>query len=182
MPPRDGRESRRVCQRDRDSPRDDARAGTDDRDHAADKCGACLGRDRPGESGPSCRDDRESVPGDDEEGDAVQSERAARAELLLAASMMACRQRPVPVWSAVHDNAWTTLVTEQPRGTFAAVAFAESHRTVTADYIEDSPETAKAAALDALKAKTGHDLCSPRCAPWESYTHAYEYDDEGSDQ
>lgn len=91
---------------------------------------------------------------------------------------MAMQHRHLRVWTATHENGWTALVTEHPDGTFAAVAVPDADRvTASADYIEDSPETAMTAALYALKSKTGHDVCSARCGGWESYTHLYEYDD-----
>jgi hypothetical protein len=39
------------------------------------------------------------------------------------------------------------------------------------DYIEDSPEFARAAALFALKRKNGHATCSDRCTGFEMRTH-----------
>jgi hypothetical protein len=77
--------------------------------------------------------------------------------------------RRLVVWEARHDNGWTTVVMEQPDGTF--VAWAGPHETVGVDYVEDTPEHAEAAAMFALKRKSGHALCSPRCSPFEMRTH-----------
>jgi hypothetical protein len=66
--------------------------------------------------------------------------------------------------------ATTTVVMEQPDGTF--VTWAGPGVTVGVDYVEDCPEHAQAAAMFALKRKSGHDECSPRC--WrrrEAETH-----------
>lgn len=57
---------------------------------------------------------------------------------------------------------------EQPDGTF--VAWAGQGGPVGSDYVEDSPEFAKAPALFALKRKSGHDRCSPRCTDFEMQT------------
>ena len=78
--------------------------------------------------------------------------------------------RMLTAWTAHHDNGWVTTVLETPHGTFAAWA-APDAETVSVDYIEDTPEHAQAAALFALKRKTGHDQCSPACSAWQLHTH-----------
>ena len=50
---------------------------------------------------------------------------------------------------------------EQSDGTF--VAWAGPDESVGVDYVEDTPEHAQAAAMFALKRKSGHGECSPRC-------------------
>ena len=60
-------------------------------------------------------------------------------------------------WEARHDNGWTTLVMEQSDGTF--VAWAGPDESVGVDYAEDTPEHAQAAAMFALKRKSGHAEC-----------------------
>ena len=77
--------------------------------------------------------------------------------------------RRLVVWEARHDNGWTTLVMEQLDGTF--VAWAGPDESVGVDYVEDTPEHAEAAAMFALKRKSGHDRCSPRCSDFEMRTH-----------
>jgi hypothetical protein len=71
--------------------------------------------------------------------------------------------------SSPRDNGWTTLVMEQPDGTF--VAWAGPDETVGVDYVEDSPEHAQAAAMFALKRKSGHAECSIRCSAFEMRMH-----------
>jgi hypothetical protein len=39
------------------------------------------------------------------------------------------------------------------------------------DYVEDTPEHAEAAAMFALKRKSGHAECSPQCGQWEMRMH-----------
>ena len=73
------------------------------------------------------------------------------------------------IWEARHDNGWTTLVMEQSDGTF--VAWAGLDESVGVDYVEDTPEHAQAAAMFALKRKSGHDQCSIRCSGFEMRTH-----------
>ena len=75
-------------------------------------------------------------------------------------------RRSLVLWEARHDNGWITIVMEQPDGTF--VAWAGLEETVGLDYVEDSPEHAQAAAMFALKRKSGHasarlDARSSRC-------------------
>jgi len=77
--------------------------------------------------------------------------------------------RRLVIWEAQHDNGWTTVVMEQPDGTF--VAWAGPGEIVGVDYVEDTPEHAEAAAMFALKRKSGHTGCSPRCSPFEMRTH-----------
>ena len=62
--------------------------------------------------------------------------------------------RHLVIWEARHDNGWTTLVMEQSDGTF--VAWAGPDESVGVDYVEDTPEHAQAAAMFALKRKSGH--------------------------
>ena len=71
-------------------------------------------------------------------------------------------RRRLVVWEARHDNGWTTVVMEQPDGTF--VAWAGGGDSIGVDYVEDSPEFARAAAMFALKRKSGHAAC-PTAAP-----------------
>ena len=77
--------------------------------------------------------------------------------------------RHLVIWEARHDNGWTTLVMEQSDGTF--VAWAGPDESVGVDYVEDTPEHAQAAAMFALKRKSGHAQCSIRCSPFEMRTH-----------
>ena len=77
-------------------------------------------------------------------------------------------RRPV-ISKANDDNGWTTLVMEQSDGTF--VAWAGPDETVGVDYVEDCPEHAQAAAMFALKRKSGHSECSPLCSAFEMQTH-----------
>ena len=58
---------------------------------------------------------------------------------------------------------------EQPDGTF--VGWAGLDEAVGVDYVEDCPEHAQAAAMFALKRKSGHAECSPRCSDFEMRTH-----------
>ena len=83
--------------------------------------------------------------------------------------MVEPQSRRLVVWEARHDNGWITLVMEQPDGTF--VAWAGLGHTIGVDYVEDSPEHAQAAATFALKRKSGHAECSPRCSEPEMRTH-----------
>ena len=84
--------------------------------------------------------------------------------------MTELQRRSLALWEARHDNGWTTVVLEQPDGTF--VAWAGLGDVIGVDYLEMSPETAQAGALFALKQKSGHSKCSPRCSPWEMRTHS----------
>ena len=77
--------------------------------------------------------------------------------------------RRLVVWEARHENGWTTVVMEQPDGTF--IAWAGPDETVGVDYVEDCPENAQAAAMFALKRKSGHDQCSIPCSGFEMRTH-----------
>jgi hypothetical protein len=78
-------------------------------------------------------------------------------------------QRSLALWEACHDNGWITIVMEQPDGTF--VAWAGQGDAIGVDYVEDGPDFARAAALFALKRKSGHDRCSARCTDFEMRTH-----------
>ena len=51
------------------------------------------------------------------------------------------------------------------------VAWAGPDETVGVDYVEDTPEHAQAAAMFALKRKSGHTKCSIRCSAFEMRTH-----------
>jgi hypothetical protein len=79
------------------------------------------------------------------------------------------QKRRLLVWEARHDNGWTSVVAEQPDGTF--VAWAGRADTIGVDYVEDTPEHAQAGALYALNRKSGHAKCSSRCSDWEMRTH-----------
>jgi len=79
--------------------------------------------------------------------------------------MSELQSRRLVVWEARHDNGWITLVIEQPDGTF--IAWAGTGDGIGVDYVEDSPEFARAAALFALKRKSGHAACSERCSDFE---------------
>jgi hypothetical protein len=79
------------------------------------------------------------------------------------------RSRRLLVWIARHDNGWTSVVAEQPDGTF--VAWAGLGESIGVDYVEDTPEHAQAAALFALNRKSGHTACSARCTEWELHAH-----------
>ena len=82
--------------------------------------------------------------------------------------MSQSEHRRLAVWEARHDNGWITAVLEQPDGTF--VAWAGPTEAIGVDYVEDSPEFARAAALFALKRKSGHAACSPACSDFEMRT------------
>ncbi len=79
------------------------------------------------------------------------------------------QSRRLAVWEAHHDNGWSTMVIEQPDGTY--VAWAGPGEAVGVDYVEDSPEHAQAAALFALQRKSGHTGCSTRCSAFRMRTH-----------
>lgn len=83
--------------------------------------------------------------------------------------MTGVRPRRLLVWRARHDNGWSTVVAEQPDGTF--IAWAGQGDVIGVDYVEDGPEHAQAAALFALNRKSGHVACSNRCTDWEMHTH-----------
>jgi hypothetical protein len=76
--------------------------------------------------------------------------------------------RRLVIWEAHHDNGWKTVVMEQPDGTF--IAWAGQGEAVGVDYVEDNPEHAQAAAMFALKRKTGHAKCSAECSEFEMRT------------
>ena len=59
--------------------------------------------------------------------------------------MIDAEHRHLLIWEARHDNRWTTLVMEQPDGTF--VVWAGPDESVGVDYVEDTPEHAQAAAM-----------------------------------
>jgi hypothetical protein len=89
--------------------------------------------------------------------------------LLAVPTMTEPERLHLVIWEARHDNGWTTLVMEQSDGTF--VAWAGLDESVGVDYVEDTPEHAQAAAMFALKRKSGHDQCSSRCSGFEMRTH-----------
>jgi hypothetical protein len=49
-------------------------------------------------------------------------------------------QRQLAVWTARHDNGWTTIAFERPDGAFAAGAGPDGENPIVLDYVEDSPE------------------------------------------
>ena len=73
--------------------------------------------------------------------------------LELAREMTERERRHLVIWEASHDNGWTTLVMEQPDGTF--VAWAGPDETVGVDYVEDCPEHAQAEAMFRAETKVG---------------------------
>jgi hypothetical protein len=77
--------------------------------------------------------------------------------------------RQFAVWTASHDNGWTTGATENPDGTFSAWATSEPAGAIRPDYIEDGPENAMRAAEYALEQKTGHAQCSRACSGWQMH-------------
>ena len=79
------------------------------------------------------------------------------------------QHRHLVIWEVRHDNGWTTLVMEQPGGPL--VAWAGPDESVGVDYVEDTSEHAQAAAMFALKRKSGHDQCSVQCSAFEMRTH-----------
>ena len=83
--------------------------------------------------------------------------------------LMDVTNRRLILWEARHDNGWTTLVMEQPDGTF--VAWAGPGEAIGVDYVEDTPEHAQAAAMFSLNRKSGHGEGSSRCGSWEMRTH-----------
>jgi hypothetical protein len=70
------------------------------------------------------------------------------------------------LWTATHDKGWTTGVTENPDGTYAAWVTRETTGPVTAAYVEDTPENAMRAADYAVAEKTGHRQCSSASSRW----------------
>jgi hypothetical protein len=80
--------------------------------------------------------------------------------------------RRLAIWEARHDNGWTTIVMEQPDGTF--IAWAGRGDAIGVDYVEDSPEHAQAAAMFALKRKSGHAACSAGCSEVEMRTRTVQ--------
>ena len=74
------------------------------------------------------------------------------------------------LWTALHDNRWTTTVVENPDGTFSAWA-APDGETRRVDAVEHGAETAKRAADLALARETGHTECSPDCRSWSRRTY-----------
>ena len=97
----------------------------------------------------------------------------ARSSVTIGAISRVHRMTHASVWTATHDNGWTTGVTTKPDGTFAAWLTRESTGPVIPDYIEDSPENAMRAAEYALRQKTGHATCSSTCSGWQLHTHAH---------
>ena len=75
------------------------------------------------------------------------------------------RRREHTVWHADHDNGWVTVIAENQDGTWAAWAFPKNE-TASIDYIEQSADRARAAALHALEWKSGHTDCTGCCSVW----------------
>jgi hypothetical protein len=94
------------------------------------------------------------------------------------------KPRHVAFWSARHDNGWTTIVCEQPDGTFAVIVAPETARDVSPDSIDGALQTAKASASRALEEKSGHRECSDACERWAKHSQLFmeisqhEEDDE----
>lgn len=74
------------------------------------------------------------------------------------------------VWLARHENGWDTYAIQNVDGTFSAWAVPQG-QTPYVDYVEMDAETAKVAAMFALRRKSGHDVCSAACSGWELHTH-----------
>ena len=85
-------------------------------------------------------------------------------------------ERVLAIWTATHDNGWTTTAAENADGTYSAWAAPADWSVVLRDYLEDSPEHARIAAEYALKQKTGHE-CSEQCSGWTYHEHAIESDE-----
>ena len=88
--------------------------------------------------------------------------------------------RMLIVWTARHDNGWTTVAFERDDGEFCAGAAPPGVNGVRLEYVEDGPEHAKIAAEFDLKQKTGHERCSANCSGWEAHTHEVDIWDERS--
>jgi hypothetical protein len=73
-------------------------------------------------------------------------------------------RRGLVVWSAQHDNGWSTAVIERRDRTFAAAAGPGDAVAVT--NFHDTVHDACAAAKSALQHRTGHAVCSPLCSEW----------------
>ena len=73
-------------------------------------------------------------------------------------------RRGLAVWSAQHDNGWSTAVIERRDRTFAAAAGPGD--TLAVANFHDTVHDACAAAKSALQRRTGHAVCSPRCSEW----------------
>ena len=83
--------------------------------------------------------------------------------------MTESERRRLVVWGSTPRQRLTMIVMEQPDGTF--IAWAGPDETVGVDYVEDCPEHALAAAMFALKRKSGHVECSPGCSAFEMRMH-----------
>jgi hypothetical protein len=80
------------------------------------------------------------------------------------------QHRLMQVWNATHDNGWSTMVVENPNGSFAAWA-APSGQPVVGYAIEPEAHRGKVAATTALAQSTGHAECSDRCSRWARKTY-----------
>lgn len=74
------------------------------------------------------------------------------------------RPRSLVVWEARHDNGWSTVVAEQKGGKFAA--WATNGENTQIDFTGTNVAHASAAALAALRRKSGHRRCSMGCSDW----------------
>jgi len=81
--------------------------------------------------------------------------------------------RPVGLttWIATHDHGWVTVVCEQPDGTFAVLVAPPGARDVAPDALASSGPAARTTAEAILRTKSGHDLCTAQCEPWQQERH-----------
>jgi hypothetical protein len=79
--------------------------------------------------------------------------------------------RLMAVWTAHHDNGWSTSVVENPNGSFAAWAAPEGQGGGVYA-IQEEAEGGKAAAIASLRRATGHSTCSAGCSAWSLQTYA----------
>jgi hypothetical protein len=86
--------------------------------------------------------------------------------------------RRLAYWAAHHDNGWVTNVLANPDGTYSAWASLES-TLASVDYIEIDVESAMRAAEFALRRKSGHVQCSPRCTRWTVHSLPLEVPEHG---
>ena len=77
------------------------------------------------------------------------------------------RKRRLVLWESHHDNGWTTVITEQGDGSFAAAAVKEPPGAI--DYVDRNIAHAHAAVLASLRRKSGHRRCSDHCSDWLLY-------------
>jgi hypothetical protein len=78
-------------------------------------------------------------------------------------------RRRLLVWEARHDDGRTDAGPRTTRWHLCRVGGAGE--AIGVDYVEDTPEHAQAAAMFALKRKSGHAECLPRCSDFEMRTH-----------